>query len=348
VGLVALPLLVGSSSVAAYRIAFICLMLLTDAVFTWVLARRDASGRGVTLWLAAAPFVGPLMITRFDLVPGVLVSVAVVVLATRPRLAATLAMVAAAVKLWPLLLVPALATPTTTRRRVIVASLVSGVVLAAAVLSQGGLDRVLSPLDYQSRRGLQVESLPAWPLMAVWSLVHAPWTVGFSDFVCTQVSGPGDTLMLALSTLAGIGVVILAGVLTWRLWRRGETVTPAMIGWFVLATISLFVVTNKVFSPQYLLWLVPVSVVLVAFTEERAARRIAVTLLVVGALGQVLYPGIYPWVSDAKTQNSIGVTVLALRMAPLVVVAIYSVRRAWSESREPQTSVAELDTVDTG
>ncbi len=328
-GVVALPLLVASSSLTAYRAAFIVLMLLVDAAFTAVLHRHDRAGAGVTVWLAAAPAVGPLLITRFDVVPGAAVAAAVLLVATRPRLASLLTTLAVAVKLWPVLLFGLLAGPRPTRRRVLATGAGVAVVVAGIALALGGLDRSVAPLDYQARRGLQIESLPALPLMALWSVVHAPWTVGFSDFVCSQVSGPGDTVMLALSSAVGVAVVVLAGLLTWRIWRRTGTVAPAVVGWSSLAVTTAFVVTNKVFSPQYMLWLLPLAAVLVALDDSPVTRRVATSMLVVGVLGQVVYPGVYPWVSEPGTMNSLGVALLVLRLAPLVVVALYAVRHAW-------------------
>ena len=55
------------------------MMLLIDAAFTRVLYVQQGKHHTdpLTLWLAAGLLIGPLIVTRFDLVPGVLVALAV-------------------------------------------------------------------------------------------------------------------------------------------------------------------------------------------------------------------------------------------------------------------------------
>lgn len=333
--LVAIPRALAGGPGPSYTFWFVALILAVDAAFTALLHRSDADGRAVTMWLAVGPMVGPLLVTRFDLVTGAALAVAVLLLSTRPRVSAVLAVVAASIKLWPILVLPALAAPRRGRRTVVVTSVVAAAAVVVLCLLLGDLDRSLAPLRFQSDRGLQIESLPALPLMALWSVAHAPWTVGLSAFSCDEVSGPGSAVMLGIAGLAGFGVLVVAGVLSSRLWRRSTEAPGAAVGWVSLALVGLLVVTNKVFSPQYLLWLVPLAVVLMILTADPLATRITVALMLVGALGQVIYPFAYSWVDVAGSANSAGVALLALRMGALAVVVGVAVARAFRETGAP-------------
>jgi hypothetical protein len=339
VALLGLPWLVSFGSSTVYAVLFVAMMLAIDAAFLALLFRLGGHRQttAVTLWLAAGPMMGPLAVTRFDLVPGVLAGAAVLLLATRPRLAAVFVVLGAAIKLWPAVLLPALAAPARTRWRVVVATLVSGIAVVAATVALGGVDRLLSPLTWQSDRGLQIESLPALPLMVAWAFVRDPWTVEFSRFITSQVSGPGEQLLIGLATLATAAALVLMAALWLRAWRRGSLIGAETVGWIMLTTTGLLILTNKVFSPQYLLWLSPVAIAMVAVAPraDTGVRRFVVLLLSVGILTQLIYPILYLWVSGVYWANPLGVALLAIRDLALIGFVVYAGRRAWRETAAP-------------
>ena len=319
-----------------YDTLFVVMMLVIDAAFCRLLftqgARRQTAA--VTLWLAAGPMMGPLAVTRFDVVPGVLAGAALILLARHPRTAAVFVAFGAALKLWPAVLLPALAAPRATRWRVVVTTLVFAALVVGGTVAIGGPGRLLSPLQWQSERGLQVESLPALPLMILWSVFRAPWLVEFSSFVSQQVYGPGGHLMLQAATVA-TGLALLWMAVMWlRMWLAGDRITAETVGWMMLASTGLLILTNKVFSPQYLLWLSPVAIAMVALAPRRdtGVRRFTVLLLLVGVLTQLIYPITYGWVVGIYWANPIGVLLLALRDVALIGFVIYAGRRAWRES----------------
>jgi hypothetical protein len=330
-GLLALPWLLSWGSIDAYVVGFVVLMLALDAAFTWLLSRRG-DRTAVTLWLIAGPALGPLALTRFDVLPGMLAGAAVIHLRGRPRLAGAFVTVGAAIKLWPALLVPAVMAPRRTRWRVLTGIVVSGLVILVLSLLAGGWERLMAPLSYQGDRGLQVESLAALPLMLVWSVAHGPWQISFSRFITSEIAGPGDQVMLAVANLATVAALVLLALLWWRSWRAGRTVTPATIGWLVLLSTTLFIVTNKVFSPQYLLWLTPVAVVVVAVSgrTDLGPRRFTALLIAVGVITQVIYPNAYVLVTEMSWANPIGVLLLAVRDLGLLALTWYAARRCWS------------------
>lgn len=344
-GLLEVPWLVSFGRIDTYVVLFVTAMLLVDAGYTWLLVRTGAGDRrrgapartAVTLWLIAGPALGPIALTRFDVIPGMCAGAAVLYVVTHPRLAGALVTVGAAVKLWPALLLPALLTARTTRWRVLTGALVCGIAILAASLAAGGWERLLSPLTYQTDRGLQVESVAALPLMMLWSVAHGPWQIAFSRFITSEISGPGDRVMLLLVTLATAAALALMVWLWWRGAQVGRRITPATIGWLMLACTALFIVTNKVFSPQYLLWLTPVAVATVACSPrgDVGARRFSVLLVLVGLVTQVIYPNTYVLVTEMSWANPIGVGLLVVRDVGLLGLTWYACRRAWLGTATP-------------
>ena len=110
VAMVALPWLLSVllHAVWSYGLLFVIGLLAVDAAFTALLHRGSLPQRrsAVAAWLVALPALGGYDYVRFDLIPGVLVGVVVLVAVGRPRLAALLLAVATCIKLWPVLLVP--------------------------------------------------------------------------------------------------------------------------------------------------------------------------------------------------------------------------------------------------
>jgi hypothetical protein len=114
----------------------------------------------------------------------------------------------------------------------------------AFILNPSG---ALTEFTYASARPLQVESTPA-TFLWLGTLVGIPAHPDFS-FVSLNYVGALDVALKPLSTLA------LAAGCVWVYWRfaRGRlTLAQAF-----LAVLCVVVVANKIFSPQYLIWLTP-------------------------------------------------------------------------------------------
>lgn len=324
----------------AYFQWFAGLMLLLDAVVAATLFRRR-NGRGALLWILFTGACGPIMYFRFDLIPAALVAWACMLLAARPYVAGALIAMGAAVKLWPAMLALPLVAPNPLRRGAgrmrLVGFLVAGVALGMSSLIVGGWTRSSSPLVWQSRRGLQMESIPATPLMFLRTFTdNDAWPVFLSEWNALELQGPGVNLLLTASTVLTIGWVLLTAVLSWRLLARfrlqSRLLHEAML-LVILASVLATIVANKTLSPQYVLWLAgPLAVLTLSRQSEwlRAPLRLMnVVLIIVAALTQYTYPwgtfGIMGMPHGAPLETSM----LILRNLSLVGAALYAISLAW-------------------
>ena len=343
--LLAIPYLIPFGSEPAYHLAFFAMMLLIDAAFTRQLFVQQGHRQTtpITLWLAAGPMLGPLMVTRFDLVPGVLVASSILWLTTRSTLSGVAISIGTALKLWPILALPALAAPLRTRMRVLAGAIITALVLIAAAISIGGWDRFISPLRYQSDRGLQVEAPISWPLMAAWSVHRGVWTIGLSPTSKSEeISGPGENVLLAVASVLTLLALVTIAILALRSWRAQRTISAQTVALIVFTSVGLIILTNKVFSPQYMLWLAPIAIAALAVTTNDATQsekgndggltRAAVSVLLVGVLTQVIYPLTYFWVIEERWTNPIGVLLLLARDLVLAYIVYYLGRRAWVQT----------------
>lgn len=322
----------------SFVIAVAAMAALTDLLFVTLLVRnrRGPARLGVTgaelVWLAAVPALGATTYARFDLFPGIMVGLAVLYVIRRPRVAAVLAALATGAKYWPALVVPALAAPRHSRRRVLTTVAATGLWLALLSLALGGWHRLFTPFDYQSARGLQIESVAATPAMYAWGRGDFRYSVDYTRWKAYDISGPVVDLMLHVAGAAMLvgGVLILAWwVLAWLRLRRCHAHEETLV-WLVLATVGVFLVTNKVLSPQYLLWLLPAASAGLVLLRGGAAVRLGVwsaVLLVTALLTHEIFPRMYGYMLQWDPVGSPWITrVLVVRNGLLVALVAYA---AW-------------------
>lgn len=231
------------------------------AAIAAALAALDVGPRRASAALALAAlsplFLGSVILSRFDLWPAALTAAAVAALLSGYwRSSAIVFGVAIAAKIYPVVCVPigfVWVWRRYGRRAAIVWSALLATSLAAlfapfAILAPGGIAHSFA---FQLGRPLQIESLGAA------LLVTAHWVGGFplvlhNDHGSTNIVGTVPNLLGNISTACQI--VLLVGI--WTLFARG----PASRQRFVIAVaaaVSTFIAFGKVFSPQYMIWLIP-------------------------------------------------------------------------------------------
>lgn len=314
----------------SYADAVLGVSLVADAAFTVLLASAAHAGRGAALavWLLAVPLLGATTYARFDLVPGLLAGAALLLVARHPGLAAAAGALATGFKLWPVLVLPALALREAGRRTVVTVVLVTGTALALATLLVGGWGRLLSPLTWQADRGLQIESVAATPAMVGWALAPERYQVAYTEHNAFEVDGPGVAALLLAAEVTSLLLLPLLVGLWFVALRRTRGLTPEGVAWVALAAVGLFLVTSKVLSPQYLLWLLPLVAAAVGTTRGRAVRVWAGGLLAATAATQAVFPVLYGALIDAGPLTGSAVLVLAVRNALLVTLTVAAVTAA--------------------
>lgn len=330
------PLLArGVPGVAAFQL----LMLLADAFLLALLigtGRRRRSGWDgmlpAWLWVIAVPLLGPIVFGRFDLVPAVLAAAGVLALsaAPRPGLAGVLLGVGALVKVWPAF--AALAAP----RRVFPRTLVSLIITGAAgtLLLAVGYGGIGGFLGNQAARGLQVESVAALPYLlarAAGADIEFPYRYG-----ALEVAASGTDVAAVLATLVllgGLGVLLLA-----RVTGRLEDVPPGDIA---LTATLLSILGSRVFSPQFMVWVL--ALIAVAAVDPRTRLAGPMVLLAGCALAtQLVYPWLYGpllegrWSGVGMQAGRIGLLIVATTWALVLVLRDPPPRSAAARCQGPQ------------
>jgi Glycosyltransferase family 87 len=203
---------------------------------------------------------GPLILARFDLVPALFVLAAVLV-RDRSRSAtwSALLSIGATIKAFPLLLYPALARGERNPRRVIVAGAIPLLLCAVAVLVMG--DEFGSAIVYHTERPVQVEALAAssFEVAHVLGVSGISTVVGHGGF---ELSASGTEIARWISVVIGAAIYILLVAAGWR--SRASNLE------LVTALLAVLVVFSPVLSPQFLLWLLPLSACAYGLRAENA------------------------------------------------------------------------------
>lgn len=342
VGILSLPYLLGGGSRDGYYVAFIALMMLLDAILTWLLWLRGGhrGARGVLFWIAFVFLIGPLCYLRFDMIPAVLAGTALVLLSRRPGVAGALIGLGAAIKLWPALLLPALLGKRDGRVRAVGSFVAAGFGLALISLIVGGWQRLVSPLTWQADRGLQVEAVWATPIMIARVLdPGAAHSISMSKYQAYEIFGPGVGAMTTVSNIATVlGLAAIAALSVRVLWRKESSLSTAAL--LMVSIVAIMIITNKTLSPQYVLWLGgPLAVLLLGRRVDedrpewmrRAVLRLALLTLVVAGLTHLVYPITYGAVvfGTPGPQLTVAMIILATRNIALLIIALWAIGLTW-------------------
>lgn len=264
---------------AYYQVAFAVLMSLVSVLIYWLLLRYGP--RGAALAFATYIFIGALATAqgRFDLIPAALTLLCVIAAERKHWTTAYVALAfGVLLKLYPLLLLPGLfiaeqqvagrlhipATSLTLRallrqlaytargimgwrwqNLLIFLGIILGVSGAFSLLNFQGA--VVNQFSYFTQRPIQIEATASTVLWLAHNF-DQPFQVVYSYGSLNSLS--------SLSGIVGVidTVLLVTGYVSilWQQWRGRLDITQTMI-----AFLFIFIATGKVFSPQYLIWLIP-------------------------------------------------------------------------------------------
>ncbi len=258
---------------------------------------------------------------RFDLFAAVLLAVALwAALADMPAAAGVALGLGIVTKLFPIAAAPALALawlgPLDQRgllRFAAMTGLTVVVVMAPFAFFEQG--QAFAFLGYQSQRGLQIESIGGGLVLLDGLIAGQPLDTA-APFKSLEVLGPlaqAWLRVLPALTVVGFGALAVAG---WRAiradMRSGGAIRRSTIAVLTAASIMVLLVTSKVFSIQYVVWLVPFAALLPGRKFWLAAAIVALTM----PIHPLLYGGLV-------SQEAMPILVLNLRNALLVALTVW-------------------------
>jgi len=256
-----------------YHIAFAVEMLLFNLLGMWALwalsKRLEYSEITVlSIYTIGLLSLGPTVIDHFDLAAAVLVLLAIwAFISGKNTLTWVLLALGTMIKIFPVIIVPILALYLLRRKdhfKLLKGGLAFTATLVAICLPCMliNIDGFVDSFTYHSERGLQAESTYASILL----LGHT-WDITTIETGLVAESGSWEILSSTADFLASISplIVLFSLALVYCVYSRREWIdsshaegkSHSRFVTFSLLAIIVFMLSNKVFSPQYIIWLYP-------------------------------------------------------------------------------------------
>jgi hypothetical protein len=256
----------------------------------WIVQRLRLTSWRLAPLVLAPILMGPVFLNRYDLLPALLTSLALISL-LRGRGVATGALLGAgtAIKIYSVVTLPLawrrLEGPVWRGRSLKAGPIVAFVVTAGILflpffaIAPGGVG---FSFKTQIERHLQIETLGSSLLLAGSKLGihHVDWIAGKPGSI--DLGGAVPDVVATLSSLLALALVALVAV---RYWRGPDTDARLVTAW--AAAVAAWTIFGKVLSPQYMTWLAA----LVPFAAGRRGLHAAAVLLGALMLTQVEYFG---------------------------------------------------------
>lgn len=333
--LLAAPLyLLSCFGAAGFQISCgLLLYLLLLVVFCYCLRHSTIAA---VYWLGCCLFCGALCITRLDLLPAVLVLSTAIALGKHPKSAGFVLGLAAAMKIWPVFLASALAGSARKASFWLSLIMVGGGITVAILLSVTflGVEGTIAPFLYQQERGLEFESVLASPFILGAMLFGGNYQIGFAASKSFEITGPGVAQVVQSASFLLVVVLVVSFLLGLRSFVTGVWHPQLAVSMMLLVTL-LVIAVNKVFSAQYVIWILPLVAVLLVHEDSRKTRRIASLTVAVCLLTTVEYPLLFLEIVTQGPLFPLGGAVLLIRNCCWVVLIVMSARyyvHCWKKS----------------
>jgi hypothetical protein len=253
---------------------------------------------GVVTWLLLPPVLGVLLYGRLDLLPAVALLVALERAHARRWFTSGVWFgLGAAAKLVPVLFVPLAMAAAAGRRTRLLAGVVAGGLVAWLPFAGHTGELIHDVLGYHSARGIHLESVwGSW--LNLERVAGGPVELVF-EYGAFHIVGPGAGTMLRWTTALSIAIVVISALIaTARWWRRPQR-ARLELPLAVTATLALLLGTGRVFSPQFIVWLLATAAVL--FTvRPRVALWAGPLLLAIVVMTAVGYPLAFDLLRDGE------------------------------------------------
>jgi uncharacterized membrane protein len=283
--------------------------------------------------------VGPLVITRFDFIPAVLTLLSIFFFVKRhSKMAWAFLAAATLTKIYPLVIAPVffLIQFNHKQKKELLGGLASFLITSAVItvpcilLSPGGF---WDSFSYHTQRPLQIESTYASiiELLSAFKLFTIDITNSFGS---TNVTGHVPDMLAKIS----FGVMVLSllaiywsiyrslkkGQINGQNWSVGANETTFTIKYCLMAVL-VFILTCKVFSPQYIIWLLP----LIPLITQKSKNVIWLLFVMVGIMTFFIFPQYY---DGLRGGSLITIATLVIRNMALVGILLLLIRGRFFKS----------------
>jgi len=301
-----LPAALISTQPVWYGFLFAVQLFLYDIVILYILDKL-AHHLHLNTWFVLGAYtlclisLGVMVTGRFDLLPAMLTMVAIYsFIRGKNKTAWAFLALGASVKIYPLAIAPLFGLYLLRQGQI--RRLISGIAVFGILLTAINLPfYIISPkgfmdfISYHTQRGLHAESIYGSVLLIgkITSLIKVKASLTYGSW--NLISPLADALAKVSFYITAFILALAYGSFSRVLWKNPRSIannpmfdesdTNLMLR-YALLVIMVVLVTSKVLSPQYLIWLYP----LVPLVFMRRLKTVWWLVLIAGVLSQYIYP----------------------------------------------------------
>lgn len=330
-----LPRLV-APSLGIYQYAFAVEILLFDLLGLFLisaLSRRLGLHLTGTLgiYTLALLAIGPILIYRYDLIPAIMVLLALYTFSQgKHKTSWAILAVGVMTKIYPAVIALIFLIHQFCHRRYrhIISGAAAFVIATAIIVILGLLlspDGFLDSFRYQAQRGIHADSTYSSFLLLGHTLGLTQVRLGFIGLIplSLDIVSPITDMLARISPLI---MILAVAIVYWFFYKSQseravapKTLSPitkpdATIIHYSLLAILAFIITNKVFSPQFIIWLYP----LIPLVAGRWRRTSWLMFIMIGLMTYFIYPTAYGGLMQC---HPIVISILFLRNVSLIILA---------------------------
>ena len=328
-----LPRLIAANS-ATYANVFaieILLFSLLGLLLISALARR----LNLSLWKTLAIYtlallaIGPIIAHRYDLIPAIIVLLALYTFSQgKHKTSWALLAVGVMTKIYPAILAPIFLLYYWRHRqnRQAIVGIATFAITTAVIMAPFLLlspDGLLNSFSYHAQRGLQCESTYSSFLLLGQMLGLTSVEMEFS-FGSLNITSPLADVLAKVSPLVMLFSLVAVYWFFYKSQSEPAVVqqTPSLINQpdtarivsYSLLAMLAFIITNKVLSPQFIIWLYP----LIPLVVGRWRRTSWLMFILIGLMTYLVYPVAYDGISEG---HPLVTSILFMRNVSLITLA---------------------------
>lgn len=335
----------GRGSQASIVVTYVVEMLAMDAFILRALLRSGLSQAPSAgwLWTIGGAASAGIMLGRTDLPACAAVTFGLLLYGRgRIRSSASVLALGVVAKLWPAIILGVLACSGKSYLRRAIAPVVAITASVTLLLTLAGC---LFPFardlfGYHSDRGVEIESLAALPALLSSGLMMQPARLAFNYGSTNLAASQGLGMLCSALTLLGVGAVL---AVTLRARKAQGKLDGGVAAIACTAAIGVALLTSKVFSCQYMLWLLCAAVVAAAYGRLQGFQ--GRLLVVATGLTTLVFPFDFDQLGVGSVAGLLPLAVLTIRDVLLVALVCGLATQLWRYGNLPASSPSTAESL---
>jgi uncharacterized membrane protein len=321
-----------TSSLHMYTLLYkteVLLAVLIGLLLIYLIAKRlgKSPWQMMLVYTLCILAVGPIIAEQFDIFPAVITLGSIFALMNgKNKIAWALLALGILIKIYPIFLAPvylAIALRNHHYRAAateILTALIIGIIVAIPFVILGS-DSIKNLAEYHLQRGIQLESTYS-SFLLIGDMLGLGVVKTIFDFGSWNLTGG---LSGTLMQLSGYLLMVLLLITYWFIYRRIKTgkSQSTRIGAYALLVLCIVLISGKVLSPQYLIWLIP----LIPLVLHHGKLIILAFFILISIVTYYLFPQAYLDLIDLKTIPIIFLFIRNLLLIALAIVITVYIRR---------------------